>query len=216
MKLRNKMLEMKGREINPNRLVMEALDLNLTEVYDLLDNELSLEQLRKIDMCILAAKNSIPLSRVINKRQFWKDVFMVSTYTLDPRPETEGIIECAVKLCKPASILDLGTGTGCILLSLLREFPDANGVGVDITNLETAKLNADKLRISRASFIKSDWYTNVVGSFDLIVSNPPYVKINCAYEALFDPPLSLWASGAYEQIITKKHLKKIERVSQQL
>lgn len=200
------MLEMKGLDISPNRLVMEALDVNLTQLYELLNTELSREQLQKIDMCILASKNSIPLSRVTGKKQFWKDAFHVSPYTLDPRPETEGIIECAVKLCQPGSILDLGTGTGCVLLSLLREFPNANGIGVDITNLDTARLNSDKLGISRANFIESNWYGNVVGTFDLIVSNPPYVKTQCAYEALFDPPLSLWASDAYEHIITAKHL----------
>ncbi len=122
-----------------------------------------------------------PLSRIYGMREFWGLEFVLSADTLDPRQETELIVELAVKRLKdnpPRSMLDLGTGTGCILISLLREFQEAKGLGVDISPgaLQTAQENAQKNGVAaRAQFIKSDWFDSVEGKFDLIVSNPPYI-----------------------------------------
>lgn len=212
MKLMQKLNSIKQLKLDysSQTLLMEALNLSLTQLFELLDKDLSQEQEYAIDKCVRAVQRSIPIARVTGVKYFWKNLFNVSPYTLDPRHETEAIVECAVLKTNPATIIDLGTGTGCILLSLLHEFPGAHGVGVDISHLalETARQNTLQLANSRANFLQSDWYANVYDKFDLIVSNPPYVRTKCAYEALFDPPISLWDqdSQIYNKLISRDHL----------
>jgi len=119
----------------------------------------------------------VPVSQIIGRRAFWRHEFRVTPDVLDPRPETEILVEAA--LCAPFErVLDLGTGSGCILLSLLAERPAATGLGVDtsVPALAVARANARALGVAaRASFLRSDWFSAVTGRFDLIVSNPPYV-----------------------------------------
>ena len=117
-----------------------------------------------------------PVSHITGRRAFYGRDFLVTRDVLDPRPETETLIEQA--LSKPFSrVLDLGTGSGCILLTLLAERPEATGVGVDLSEaaLAVARRNAGALEIARADFARSDWCAAVEGRFDLIVSNPPYI-----------------------------------------
>ncbi|GGA24789.1 peptide chain release factor N(5)-glutamine methyltransferase [Neptunicoccus cionae] len=119
-----------------------------------------------------------PVSHIIGKRAFWKHDFKVTADVLDPRPDTETLIELALQGTAPRRILDLGTGSGCILLSLLAEFPDAVGLGTDMSEkaLEVAQENANTLGLTeRASFATADWFNGLEGAFDLIVSNPPYI-----------------------------------------
>lgn len=119
-----------------------------------------------------------PVSHIIGKRAFWKHDFKVTADVLDPRPDTETLIELALQGTAPRRILDLGTGSGCILLSLLAEFPDAVGLGTDMSEkaLEVAQENANMLGLTeRASFATADWLNGLEGTFDLIVSNPPYI-----------------------------------------
>lgn len=123
-----------------------------------------------------------PLHRILGYRYFWKDKFELSFDTLEPRPDTETLIEACLKHVpnKQAAhrILDLGTGSGCILASLLMEYPNATGVGVDISKgaLDTAQVNATYLGISdRVEWMQSDWLANVEGTFDIVISNPPYI-----------------------------------------
>ncbi len=117
-----------------------------------------------------------PIAQIIGQRLFWGRSFRVTPDTLDPRPETETLVAAA--LDRPfEKMLDLGTGTGCILLSCLADMPNAHGTGTDISPaaLAVAQENAVRLNIRRASFQLSDWLQNVDGGFDLIVSNPPYI-----------------------------------------
>lgn len=123
-----------------------------------------------------------PLHRILGYRYFWKDRFKLSDDTLEPRPDTEILIEACLKYRTDTQakykILDLGTGSGCILLSLLREYTCAVGMGVDISlgSLYTAEINADNLRLAdRCRWVQSDWLDNIVGCYDIIVSNPPYI-----------------------------------------
>lgn len=119
-----------------------------------------------------------PLSHITGERLFWGRAFRVTPDVLDPRPETEVLVDAAVRVGPFARILDLGTGTGCLLLSLLGEWPTATGVGTDISvaALNVARENAELQDVaSRAVFIQSDWFDQVAGCFDLIVSNPPYI-----------------------------------------
>jgi release factor glutamine methyltransferase len=123
-----------------------------------------------------------PVSRIVGVREFYGRSFRIDASTLDPRPDTETLVEAALGLVdrgSPLKILDLGTGSGCILVTLLAELPKASGVGVDAGQaaLEQARANADALGVGgRASFIASDWLEALEGSFDLVVANPPYLS----------------------------------------
>ncbi|AZL57502.1 peptide chain release factor N(5)-glutamine methyltransferase [Tabrizicola piscis] len=118
-----------------------------------------------------------PVAQIIGQRLFWGLSFRVTPDTLDPRPETETLVAAALE--RPfLKVLDLGTGTGCILLSCLKGMPMARGVGVDASPaaLDVAAVNARDLGLAdRARFLVSDWFSAVSGAFDLIVSNPPYI-----------------------------------------
>ncbi|UWQ17159.1 peptide chain release factor N(5)-glutamine methyltransferase [Jannaschia sp. M317] len=118
-----------------------------------------------------------PVSHILGLRAFWKHDFEVNGDVLDPRPDTETLVEAA--LAEPfGRVLDLGTGSGCILLSLLDERPDATGLGTDISEaaLAVARRNATRLGIpNRAELRQGDWLSGIEGTFDLIVSNPPYI-----------------------------------------
>lgn len=129
-----------------------------------------------------------PVSQLVGRREFWGISFCVTPDTLDPRPDSETLIEAVLKKVKDRDghyrILDLGTGTGCLLLSLLSEYPKATGVGVDICDkaLAVARQNAsapwaDHLGMEkRARFLRSSWADDVEGQFDIILSNPPYIR----------------------------------------
>lgn len=136
-------------------------------------------QFNRFKNAISQRKQRQPVSQIIGSREFWGRKFMVTSDVLDPRPDTETIIEEVLNGEKPSRILDLGTGSGCILLTLLAEFSNAYGLGVDksATALNVARINADALGvISRAELKQSDWFSNVTGQFDIIVSNPPYIS----------------------------------------
>ncbi|KRS17867.1 peptide chain release factor N(5)-glutamine methyltransferase [Roseovarius indicus] len=118
-----------------------------------------------------------PLAHILGLRAFYRHEFRVTRHVLDPRPETEVLVEAG--LGAPFErVLDLGTGTGCILLSLLAARPGAEGTGTDISEeaLAVARENAQGLGVAdRCNLLKSDWFSAVEGQFDLIVSNPPYI-----------------------------------------
>ena len=123
-----------------------------------------------------------PVSRILGTREFWSLEFALSPATLDPRPDSETVIDTLLELRQDRNrayrILDLGTGTGCLLLAALSEFPHAEGIGVDINAdcIEVARQNAEKLCLSsRARMILSRWADNVNGPFDIVLSNPPYI-----------------------------------------
>lgn len=120
-----------------------------------------------------------PVSRIIGAREFYGRSFTVTPAVLDPRPDTETLIDAAVKLMpEKARILDLGTGSGAIVITLLAERPDAEGVTVDISPdaLAVARSNAGALGVAhRLTLLEGDWFAPVTGQFDLILSNPPYI-----------------------------------------
>lgn len=121
----------------------------------------------------------VPVSKITGTRSFWGRDFRVTRDVLDPRPETETLIAEALAGPAPARLLDLGTGSGCIVLSLLSEWPQARGVAVDISPqaLDVARGNAQALGVAgRLDLMVSDWFGAVAGVFDLIVSNPPYIS----------------------------------------
>jgi release factor glutamine methyltransferase len=133
---------------------------------------------------ILVARRAAhePLALITGHREFWSMDFLVSPATLIPRPDSETLIEAALAAFAdrppPRKILDLGTGTGCLLLALLKEFPSAFGIGLDLSPDAAilAKTNATRLGLAEHSaFVAGDWTNSLSGRFDLIVSNPPYI-----------------------------------------
>ena len=152
-----------------------------------------------------------PLSKIIGKKEFYSREFFVNSQTLDPRPETELIIDLVKsleeKISQPTKILDLGTGTGCMIISLYLELYQKISVladAIDISGeaLEIAKKNARRHNVdNKINFFKSNWFSNVKDKYDIIVSNPPYIKKN-EIDSLppevkkFDPKVSL--CGGYD------------------
>ena len=124
-----------------------------------------------------------PLAFIVGRREFWSLDFLVSPATLIPRPDSETLIEAALAAFAnrpaPRRIIDLGTGTGCLLLALLTEFPSAFGIGLDRAPdaAALAKANAAHLGLTnRSAFLAGDWTQAVSGRFDLVISNPPYIR----------------------------------------
>lgn len=142
-----------------------------------LPDTLTAAEATAFEAAIAAREARKPVSQIIGYRLFWGLRFKVTADTLDPRPDTEVLVEEA--LSQPFDrILDLGTGTGCILLSCLHGQPQARGHGVDLSPaaLAVAEENAETLGLSqRAEFRASNWFETVEGRFDLITSNPPYI-----------------------------------------
>ena len=149
-----------------------------------------------------------PVSRIRGWREFWSLRFAISPSTLDPRPDSETVIEAAVKWAiaksaqtKPLRCLDLGTGSGCLLLALLSELPQATGIGIDLSRdaIDLAAVNATSLGLGeRAHFHQHNFCYDLssLGSFDIILSNPPYIPtadIDCLAVDVksFDPALAL-------------------------
>ena len=139
--------------------------------------ELDAPEVSALEKAVAARARRQPVSQITGRRLFWGRSFRVTPDVLDPRPETEILVGQA--LSGPlARVLDLGTGTGCILLTLLAERPEATGLGLDLSPaaLDVARANAATLGLEgRARCAASDWYQAAEGPFDLIVSNPPYI-----------------------------------------
>jgi len=144
--------------------------------------------------------NGRPISKIIGVKEFYGRDFIVSDNVLDPRPDSELIIDLVLQFQgQKAKILDLGTGSGCLILTLLSELPNATGVATDISPqaLSIAKQNAEKLNLrDRIEFIESNWLELVDGEFDIIISNPPYIAPKVIAEldvevSQYDPMLAL-------------------------
>ncbi len=147
-----------------------------------MDRTLNADQEAQYRHMIALRAERRPLAQIIGRREFWGMDFAVSEYTLDPRPDSETLIESVLERVAdksaPLSILDLGTGTGCLLLSLLSELPNAMGTAVDIcpNAMATARENAHALGLEqRMNIVASDWCEQLSGRFDIIISNPPYI-----------------------------------------
>lgn len=166
--------------IGPDRLTLALADV-MTEA-----------QQRAYAAALAARAARQPVAQIVGERLFFGRAFKVTRDVLDPRPETELLVSVALE--RPfARLLDLGTGSGCVLLSCLAGMPVATGIGTDLSEaaLAVAAENAGRLGLAgRASFRRSDWFSEVVGRFDLIVSNPPYVA--AAEMAALAPEVRDW------------------------
>lgn len=171
-----------GAKAEARLLAAFVTGLTPAQIFSRDDMELSGDDAAQFDAMIRRRIAGEPLAYIIGGREFWSLPFIVTPATLIPRPDTESVIELVVKLFTgrnaPQQILDIGTGSGCLLLALLHTYGDARGVGVDISGaaLKIASENAATLGLGdRAVMIEGGWSAKQPGPFDLIVSNPPYI-----------------------------------------
>lgn len=163
-------------------LLKYVLNKSDEEINISFDVHLKYSELHQYKELILRRKKSEPIAYIINKKDFWKDTFFVDNSVLIPRPDSEIIIETAIKYFpnqnESLKILDFGTGSGCLIISLLKEFKNSKGVGIDLDKkaLEVAKHNKyNLLNNDRLKFYHSDFSEFDSISYDLIVCNPPYI-----------------------------------------
>ena len=166
--------------------ILMAKALGKSREYIILNHDkvLNIENLEYFKKLVHERATRKPIAYLLNKKFFWRSEFYVNKNTLIPRPDTEIIIEQILKVTKNKNylrILDIGIGSGCILLSILKERKNYYGTGIDISkdSLEISKINAKKLLVEeRIKFYKSDVDKFAQGKYDLVVSNPPYIKKN--------------------------------------
>jgi release factor glutamine methyltransferase len=176
-------IEDAGREAR--LLVAAAAGVDTAQIIAHPEQQLSVDIQAKLRAMLARRCTREPLSRILGEREFYGRRFVLSPATLDPRPDSETLIDAALRIAaregwreRPIRILDIGTGSGCLLLTLLAELPSATGLGTDISAgaLQTAAMNAASLDVAaRTTFALADMLDGVDGPFDLIVSNPPYI-----------------------------------------
>jgi release factor glutamine methyltransferase len=172
-------------ELDARLLVCHAARLDHAAYIARARDPLRPEAAARLDSAMARRLKREPMSRIAGWREFYGRSFSLGPDALDPRPDTETLIEAALAHVaamgwreRPLSLLDLGTGTGCILVTLLAELPRATGIGTDRSGgaLALAAANAARHGVGhRASFVCADWLDGIGGSFDLILSNPPYI-----------------------------------------
>ena len=183
---------------------------------------LNFNQSEKFKNLIERRKKGEPIAYLVNKKDFWKDEFFVTRDVLIPRPDTELIVEQVLKIYSndaKLQVLDIGTGSGCILLSILKERPNVNGTGIDISkkSINVSKFNAKQLNLTnRVKFFHSSVDNFKIGKYDLIVSNPPYIELlNLKYLekdiVKFEPKIAL--DGGLDGI---SEIRKIIKKSSEL
>lgn len=169
------------------------------------EKQLQPEQIARFWSLIKKRQQGVPIAYITGTREFWSRDFLVTPDVLIPRPDTELLVELSLKLIladKPAKIIDLGTGSGIIAITLAAERPYAQVSATDLslTALRIARLNANKHRTNKIQFYQSNWLTNVpAAKFNLIVSNPPYIAEDDSHlkqgDLRFEPHMALHAGG---------------------
>ena len=183
-------------------LLSSSIKKNKTHIILNYEELLTLKQLNKFKSLIERRKKGEPIAYLLKKKEFWNNEFYINKDVLIPRPDTELIIEQVLKISSKESqlqVLDIGTGSGCILLSILKERPNFYGTGIDISKkcINVSKFNANKLHLTnRTRFIYSSVDNFKIGKYDIIVSNPPYIELlNLKYLERdivnFEPKLAL-------------------------
>ena len=185
-----KIIEKASKILKKNNIQSHELDaqlllsniMNVKREYLIINNKLNISEkiMGKYDLAIKRRIKREPVAYITGKKEFWSDNYLVSRGTLIPRPETELLIYKIINFFKnkKINILDIGTGTGCILLSILKELNFARGIGIDISSkaIKIAEVNSKNLKLSnRSKFKVANLDKFNLGKYDLIVSNPPYI-----------------------------------------
>ena len=203
-------------------LVAHVLEITPTRLFSYPETQLNAGQVEQLCSLVERRAQREPMARILGSREFWSLNFKVNESTLVPRPDSETIIEAVLARIEdrnaPLSILDLGTGSGCLLLALLSELKAAIGLGVDISEhaLKTASRNAQTLGFGdRARFQRSNWFEDIDKKempFDLIICNPPYIPDDDITQlesdvSKYDPYVALSGGSdgldAYRKLIPK-------------
>jgi release factor glutamine methyltransferase len=173
-------------ELDARSLIGAVLGLDLTDLIAAARRPLTSDESSRIENFARRRCDGEPVARIVGQKEFWGLPLQLSAATLVPRPDTETVVELAFEMLRETTprdhrlrIADIGTGSGAILLALLSELPDGYGVGTDISEpaLRTARANAANLRLAdRAGFIACYYAAALSERFDLIVSNPPYIR----------------------------------------
>ena len=171
-----------GARRDARLLLARVLDVPIEAILARPERPLTVQQAAAFEAFVVRRGKREPLSRIFGEREFWGLRLRLSAATLDPRPDSETLIEAVLEKLPDrdatCSILDLGTGSGCLLLALLAELPNATGLGIDLDPhaLETARDNACQLALAdRTRFAAGDWGQALSGRWKVIVSNPPYI-----------------------------------------
>lgn len=206
-------------ELDARLLICHACAITHERFAAMPEREVTQDELERIGLVARRRRAREPVSRILGFREFWGLEFEIGPQTLDPRPDTETLVSAALELVRergsaePLSVLDMGTGSGCILISLLHELDFATGVGADTSfeALQLARANALRHGVARrARFLCTSWHEGLKGSFDLVVANPPYIRTGdlAGLEpevAQFDPKAALDGGGdgldAYRKIM---------------
>ena len=180
--LRLKRAGVENPTLDARLLLMHALSFSREALVANQKNPVTEELLYAYDQLLDRREKHEPISHITGGREFWSITFEVTKDTLDPRADSETIIEAVLEAIpeheKPLSILDIGTGTGCLLIALLVEYPQSTGLGIDISEkaLAVARRNAGRIINSpRIRLEQGEWAQNVKETFDVIISNPPYI-----------------------------------------
>ncbi|MES2215246.1 MAG: peptide chain release factor N(5)-glutamine methyltransferase [Pseudomonadota bacterium] len=181
--------------------------MNVSEEYLILHKglEISPAQLKILQEMVDRRAKLEPMAYILGRKEFFSREFVVNSHVLIPRPDSEVLIESVLKDykgCEGLNILDLGTGSGCLIITLLLELQNAAGIAVDIDShaLSIAQANADSLDVKNLQFIQSNWFDALQSThhFDIIIANPPYIwgSENVAQETLlYEPHLALFAQN---------------------
>ena len=195
-------------------LTAHALEVPISDLSLKINDKVSAAIIFELEKLMLRRINREPISKILGRRDFWGRTFSINKNVLDPRGDTETLIDYVIE--KPVrSVLELGTGSGVIAVTLACEWREVNVTATDISEdaLVLAEINAAKFNVeNKIQFVKSDWFNNVEGMYDLIISNPPYIglieqdKISTEV-AKYDPKIALFAGydgfDAYKSIIPK-------------
>ena len=195
-------------------LTAHALEVPISDLSLKINDKVSAKIIFELEKLMLRRINREPISKILGRRDFWGRTFSINKNVLDPRGDTETLIDYVIE--KPVrSVLELGTGSGVIAVTLACEWREVNVTATDISEdaLVLAEINAAKFNVeNKIQFVKSDWFNNVEGMYDLIISNPPYIglieqdKISTEV-AKYDPKIALFAGydgfDAYKSIIPK-------------
>jgi len=193
-------------------LTAYALEVPISDLSLKINDKVSSNIISKLEKLILRRINREPISKILGRREFWGRTFSINKNVLDPRGDTETLIDYVIE--KPVkTVLELGTGSGVIAVTLACAWKEVQVTAVDISEdaLLLAQINAEKFNVeNKIQFLKSDWFENVEGIFDMIISNPPYIgwveqdKISAEVKK-YDPEIALFAGydgfDAYKKII---------------
>lgn len=196
--------------LNAEHLLAHALNCQRLELYLQFERVLTEDELAPLRKFVRRRGQREPLQHILGTVEFCGQTFLCDKRGLVPRPETEQLTEMLMAECglrNGERILDVGTGSGVIALSLAAKFPDAQVVATDISEaaLALARENAARLSLDRVRFVKSDLLQNVEGKFDLIVANLPYIsqgeRASLSREVLHDPEIALFAGEVGDELI---------------